>query len=233
MSRVLAIGDIHLPPVHPRYRQFCLDLYKEHRCNKVVFIGDVVDHHAVSFHAHHPECPGPDDEFKLAMDGIQGWYKAFPKATVLIGNHDARVIRLAEDNNIPKRYIRNYADTWNTPGWDWVLETDIDGVRYLHGTGRSGENPAFNLCKHLGCSVVMGHVHHAGGIKWRVSPKARVFGMDTGCGIDHEAAAFAYGRTSIRKPVLGAGVILEGDGYYHIMKMAPGEKYGKKPKGKK
>lgn len=136
MARVLVIGDIHCPAHHPGYLQFCKDLYREWRCNTVVFIGDVVDLQAISFHAHNPNCPGPADEYILAKRQIQQWYRAFPKAKVCIGNHDERVIRLAESVNIPSRFLRDYADIWCTPGWNWKYEHIVDGVYYFHGTGR-------------------------------------------------------------------------------------------------
>ena len=42
-SRVLVIGDIHLPFERKDYLQFCKDTYKEYQCNRVVFIGDIID----------------------------------------------------------------------------------------------------------------------------------------------------------------------------------------------
>ena len=86
--RVLAVGDIHEPVSRKGYIHFCKDLYKEWDCDTVVFIGDVIDWSAVSFHAANPEAPGPHDEYKLALAGVQRWYREFPKATVCIGNHD-------------------------------------------------------------------------------------------------------------------------------------------------
>ena len=47
--RVLAVGDMHLPFVHPMYLDFCKDLQTLWSCDKVVLIGDVVDAHALSF----------------------------------------------------------------------------------------------------------------------------------------------------------------------------------------
>ncbi len=228
MSRVLVIGDIHEPCAHPRYLKFCRDIYTEWSCDTVVFIGDIVDHHAVSFHAAHPECPGPSDEYELARKAVQKWYRAFPAATVLIGNHDARIIRLAESVNIPAKYLRDFPEVWGTPNWAWVYEYILDGVYYVHGTGRSGLHPAYNLCKDMSMSVVMGHIHHCAGYKWRMSPVARLFGMDVGCGIDRDAWAFAYGKHMVKKPALGVGIILDGTPYHEIMPLATGEKYSKK-----
>lgn len=223
--KTLVIGDIHAPVTHPGYLRFCRDLYHQHDCNQVVFIGDVVDWHAISFHTHHPEAPGPDDEYQLAAMCVQQWYKAFPKARVCIGNHDARVIRLAETVNIPKRFIRDYKDTWQTPGWTWADDFILDDVYYFHGTGSGGLHPAYNTMGKMLMSVVQGHIHSAGGIKWKANPQKRVFGMDTGCGIDDRAYAFAYGQMLKVRSILSAGVVIDGVPQHVIMPIGRGEKY--------
>lgn len=225
MARVLYIGDVHEPVSHPGYLPFCRDLRDKHRCDQVVFIGDVVDWHAVSFHAHHPDAPGPKDEYELAKAGVEKWYKAFRRASVCIGNHDERLIRLAETVNIPSKFIRDYSDIWNTPQWKWDTEFIIDDVYAYHGIGSGGMHPAFNSSGKMLMSVVQGHIHTAAGIKWRCNPTRRIFGMDTGCGIDDKALAFAYGKHNKTRSVLGAGVVLDGIPYHEVCPIGPGEKY--------
>lgn len=225
MSRVLVIGDIHAPCTHPGYFDFVTDVKRRFRCNKIVFIGDVVDWHGISFHAKHPDAPGPNDEYELAKECVAKWYRRFPRATVTIGNHDERITRLAEASGVPSKFIRDYADVWNTPQWDWVFDAVIDGVYYYHGTGRSGINPAANTAKDMGMSVVMGHCHSVGGIHWSVTPNARRFGLDTGCGIDDRLYAFSYGKHMKKKSVLSCGVVIDGIGQHVVMPCAPGEKY--------
>jgi predicted phosphodiesterase len=225
MSNVLVIGDIHAPAEHPAYLQFCKDIYRKHKCDTVVFIGDVVDWHAISFHAANPECPGPVDEYELALEHIQRWYKAFPKAYVCIGNHDERILRLAESVSIPSKFIRDFNETWKTPKWVWAYEHCIDDVCYFHGTGANGLHPAYNMVKQRLISVVMGHCHSAGGIKWLVNPYRRVFGMDVGTGIDVRAYQFAYGKHTVRKPMVSCGVVLDGMPYHEPMPCSDGEPY--------
>jgi len=227
MARVLVIGDQHEPVCHPGYLDFCRDLYKQWKCNQVVFIGDLADWHAVSFHAKHPDCPGPTDEYEVALQGIKKWRKLFPKAKVCIGNHDERLIRLAESVGIPAQFLRSYAEIWETPKWDWQYEHIIDDVYYFHGVNNGGVHPAFNAAKKMLMSVVMGHNHTAAGIKWLANPQTRIFAMDTGCGIDVKAYQFAYGRHARQKPVLSAGVILDGVPYHEIMPVMPHEAYSK------
>lgn len=181
MSKVLVISDLHCPCDRDGYLDFCKATYKKYKCNSVVFIGDVVDWHAVSFHAKNPDSPGPKNEYLLTLDAIKRWYAAFPKAKVCIGNHDNRLLRLAATVNIPACLIRDYKDVWKTPGWDWADSHEIDGVYYFHGIGYGGIHPAYNAARTMCMSVCMGHVHSAGGISWFVNPKQRWFGMDVGC----------------------------------------------------
>ena len=219
MSRVLSVGDPHEPVCHPAYLPWCKWLRNKHKCNKIVIIGDIVDHHGISFHVANPMCPGPDDEYLLTKQKIRRWCRAFPSAYVTIGNHDARVLRLAESVNISARYLKNYKQCWSTPKWKWVDDVIIDDVYYMH--------PAFNAMKDELMSVVMGHCHSASGVKWRTQKKKRTFGMDTGCGIDVDAWQFAYGKHMRTRPVLSAGVVIDGIPQHFIMPCGPGERWHK------
>lgn len=223
--RVLVIGDVHEPVAHPAYLAFCRHLRDKWKTEHTVFIGDILDFHGVSFHAKNPDCPGPKDEAEQAMIGVQRWYKAFPDAEVMIGNHDERVVRLAASVGIPSKFIRNYDEVWETPGWDWKYDTEHDAVHYFHGTGCSGQRPAFLRAQQSGMSTVMGHTHSVGGVQWMAGPKRRLFGMDTGCGVDIEAAAMAYGKHFARKPILSAGVVIDGIPYHEIMAAGRGEPF--------
>ena len=227
MSRILVIGDLHTPVDHPGYLPFLQDLRRKYKTNKTIFIGDVVDWHAISFHAKEPNCPGPVDEFNLAKARIRKYYNSFPDAIVCIGNHDARPSRLAKTCGIPENMLRTYNDLWGTKKWKWVYDIIIDDIYFLHGTGRSGIYPAYNVAKDMQMSVAMGHVHSASGVKTIASPIKRTFAMDVGCGIDVDAFQFVYGRNYTRRPVLSAGVILDGQPISIAMPCGVGEKYHK------
>lgn len=225
MARVLVVGDIHEPVSHPGYLSFCRDLHDAWDCDSVVLIGDVVDWGAISFHTKHPEIPGPLDEFELARAQIRKWYRAFPQARVCLGNHDYRPIRVAAANGIPAGLLRDFKGLWQTPGWSWKDDHIVDHVYYFHGTGVGGIHPAYNSMQKMLMSTVQGHIHQAAGVKWCANPHQRIFGMDTGCGIDDKAAAFAYGQALRRRSMLSAGVVLDGVPYHEIMPCGRGEKY--------
>lgn len=226
MSRILVISDLHEPSSRKGALHFCKDTADKYDVDKIIFIGDVTDWHSISFHAHHPEMPGPKDEFDLAFVCIKKWKKAFPKATVILGNHDRRVIRLAESVNIPAKFIRDYKDIWETPKWNWVDDLICDDVYYVHGDGPAGSlYPAYNLVRKFGMSCVLGHFHSAGGIKWLVNPLRRMFGMDVGSLIDDKQMTFAYNIRVPLRSVLSVGVVIDGTPYHVVMPVGKGEKY--------
>jgi len=226
MARVLVIGDVHEPASHPAYLAFCKDLRKEWKCDRVVFIGDILDWHAISFHAAEPAAPGALQEYEQAKAAVHRWYKAFPVAQVCIGNHDERITRLAASVNIPARFIKDYADLWETPGWEWAHDFKIENVHYVHGTGLGGQNPALTAAKASMMSTVCGHVHSVAGVRFTAGPDRRIFGLDVGCGVDTTHPAMHYGKHMVRKPLLGAGIVIDGKQPHWIaMEMARGSKY--------
>ena len=225
-SRILVIGDTHIPVMRKGYLQFCKDLYEEWGCNTVVHIGDVCDFHSISFHPKNPDCPSPKYEYEEALGEVQKLYKAFPKMLVCIGNHDERVQRLAASVGIPDLFIKSYNDVWQTPGWKWAYNHVIDGIFFAHGHGAGGGvYPASNMVRSMLMSVCIGHFHSAAGVKWYVNPNQRIFALDTGCGIDDKAKQFAYAQHNPKRSVLGAGVIIDGVPYHEIMRCGKGEPY--------
>ena len=225
MSRVLAIGDLHLPWCRRGYLQFCRDLYYQWNCNEVILMGDVVDLHSISFHEKEPDCPSALDEYKRALKAVNKWYKAFPKAKVCIGNHDERVIRRAKSVDIPSVFLKDYSEIWQTPGWKWDFDFIIDDVYYYHGTGQGGLYPAANAVRKTLMSCVLGHNHTASGVKYYVNPMRRIFACDTGCGIDDKQMAFAYGRHNKQRSVISAAVIIDGIPYVEPMPCGKNEAY--------
>ena len=94
-DKILVIGDLHEPFCLDGYLAHCKAVYAKHNCNKVIFIGDVIDNHYSSFHEPDPDGLGGGDELDLAIRRLSKWYKAFPVADVCIGNHDRIVTRKA------------------------------------------------------------------------------------------------------------------------------------------
>ena len=203
-KNVLVIGDLHLPFTLDGYLEHCIEVYKKYNCDTVVFIGDILDLHFTSYHETSTEGYGATQEHDLSVEMLRKWYKAFPKAYVTIGNHDALIYRKAMSAGISKRWIQNYSQVLGTPGWEWVTDVVIDDVLYTHGTTNAYTKAKQNLM-----STVQGHLHSQAGIQFYVGAKSRIFGFQIGCGVDMKSYAMEYGR-NFPKPVISCGVVIEG-----------------------
>lgn len=202
---VLVIGDLHEPFCLEIYLKHCIATYKKYKCNEVIFIGDIIDNHASSYHETDPDGHSAGMELKLAIQNIKKWYKAFPEATVIIGNHDRLIMRKAQTSGLSKLWIKGYSEVLGTPGWNFVGSIEIDDVLYIHGEGGTARMRARRDLQ----SVVQGHLHSQAYIEWIVGTKFKIFGMQVGCGIDNKAYAMAYGK-EFAKPAIACGVILKG-----------------------
>jgi metallophosphoesterase superfamily enzyme len=204
-KRVLIIGDLHEPFCLDEYLEHCVNTYNNYNCNKVVFIGDVIDNHYSSYHESDPDGYGAGEELERAIDRLQRWFKAFPKADVTIGNHDRLIRRKAFSGGIPKAWIKEYSEVLNTPTWNFTDRVVIDNVQYIHG--ESGK--AIKKSKDDMMSTVQGHRHTELGVEYAVGVNFKVFGLSVGCGINHETYAMAYGK-NFKKPAIGCGVVFGG-----------------------
>lgn len=211
-KNVLVIGDLHEPFCLDNYLQHCIETYYKYKCNEVVFIGDIIDNHASSYHETDPDGHSAGQELKMAIQRIKEWYKAFPKATVIIGNHDRLIMRKAYSSGLSKLWIKDYAEVLGTPGWNFTESIEIDDVLYIHGEGGTARARVRRDLQ----SIVQGHLHSQAYIDWCVGAKFKLFGMQVGCGIDHKSYAMAYGKEG-PKPAIACGVVLQGEVPINIM----------------
>ena len=181
--RILIIGDLHAPFTLKGYLEFCKETYAIYNCNQVLFIGDILDNHAFSYHEPDPDGMSAGTELDRAIEDVQEWYKAFPNADVCI----------------------SYNDVLGTPNWNWVETVIYDNVLYEHGEGGQAQAKAKNNMM----SSVCGHTHTEAYVKWFVGKRFRVFGMQVGCGVDSKTYAAAYAR-NFKKQAISCGVVLGG-----------------------
>jgi len=203
-NNVLVIGDLHSPFTLEGYLEHCKEVQEKYSCNEVVFIGDIIDNHAGSYHPSDPDGYSAGEELDRAIDMLKPWYEAFPKAKVLLGNHDRVPARKAFDAGISNRWLMSYSDVLGTPGWDFVDSYVKDDVLYVHGDGAG--HASSRMKKDLTC-VVQGHFHSKGYVEYLVGRHFKIFGMQVGCGVDDKSYAMAYGKNSPRS-VLACGVVL-------------------------
>ena len=211
-NRVLVIGDQHEPFTLDGYLEFCKATYHKYNCNKVVMIGDVTDNHFASYHESSADGLGGGQELDLAIKKIAKWYKVFPKADVLLGNHDMIIMRKAQTSSVPSKWIKSYQEVLEVPGWNFTDEFILDDVMYIHGIG----SKAHIRAQKNFMSTVQGHHHTEAYTHWYVGKRDKFFGMQVGCGIDSSSYAMAYGKW-FPKPAIGCGVVIGGHTAFNVL----------------
>jgi hypothetical protein len=77
-------------------------------------------------------------------------------------------------------------------------------VYFCHGKSST----PFKVALAMGCSSVQGHFHGEMRIMWkRFADTRMIFDCISGCLIDPDSDAFAYGKNHLPKPILGATII--------------------------
>jgi len=200
---VLVVGDLHEPFCLDAYVDFCLQQYHKYLCTDVIFIGDIIDNHFSSYHETSADGMGGAAELDLAIKRISRWYKAFPFAKVIIGNHDRIIMRKAQTSAVPSKWIKSYKEVLEVPNWEFMERYEQDNVQYVHGEGGT----ARTKCRADMMNTVQGHLHTQAYCEHYVGKRFRVFGMQVGCGIDHDSYAMAYAKYG-KKPAIGCAVVL-------------------------
>lgn len=200
---ILVIGDLHEPFCLDGYLEFCVEQYKTYNCNQVIFIGDILDNHAFSYHEPDPDGMSAGMELQESIKKISKWYDAFPYADVCIGNHDRLAARKSFTGGIPKAWLKTYNEVLGTPNWNWVESIVYDNVLYEHGEGGQAKTKAKNNLM----SSVCGHTHTEAYSLWYVGKRYRIFATQVGCGVDSKTYAAAYAK-NFKKQAIGCAVVL-------------------------
>lgn len=211
-SRILFISDMHIPYHHKNTIAFLTALKKKYKPTRVICLGDEVDKHALSFHAHDPDLMSAGDELTAARPVIAQIHKLFPEMDLISSNHGSLVYRKAKEHGIPRSYIRSYNDVLGVgPGWVWHDELIIDlpdGQKvYIHH-GKSAE--AIKTSQAMSMSHVCGHYHNSFAIKYWANPTGLFFAVNGGCLIDDKSLAFAYNNANLHRPIIGTPLIIDG-----------------------
>ncbi len=215
------IADTHIPFERIDYLNFCVSIFDRCKCKIIVHIGDLVDFHAISFHEHNPNGRSPLDEMEEADKHLKRWFDAFPEVYLCRGNHDRLPERKALYCGLPDRIIKSFREIWKFPlGWQDAFSWEFYGVRFIHGTGFSGQYAHIRAAEQNRQSTVIGHTHSTLATNYLVSEKDRIFAVNCGCGLDRNTYAFEYGRFLPKKPVLGCAVVTDKGRFCQVFPMS-------------
>ena len=219
---ILVIGDLHTPYHHPDTLEFLRHVKQTFNPDCVVQIGDETDGHALSFHDSDPNLDSAGVELLRAQAVLSDLGRLFPNVLVCHSNHGSLVYRRAKYTGIPVQMIRTYREILfpeGMPGWSWAyswkLNTPSGSVMFKHQP--SGD--VLSDASHEGYSLVVGHLHGKASVEWGASSQRLYFGAQTGCLIDKDSLAFAYGKDFKLKPIISVLLIVGGVPFIYPMQL--------------
>jgi len=118
------------------------------------------------------------------------------------------IYRKAKHHGIPLAHLKPLPELYETRMWSWhteiMVKTKLGAVYFCHGKS----SVPFKVALAMGCSSIQGHFHGEFRIMWKkFADKRLIYDCISGCLIDPNSDAFAYGKNHLPKPVLGATII--------------------------
>lgn len=228
-NRVLCISDMHQPYTHPDNNAFLAAIKKKYKPDRIICLGDEIDSHGLSFHNSDADLFSAGHELQQSIEALQPVYEMFPNMELVSSNHGDMVYRKGKHHGIPRKYLRDYGEVLEAPkGWTWHKDLVIplpnrQSVYFHHGLSKNG----LKLALSLGMAVVQGHFHTEFNIQYTASPEKLFWSMQVGCMIDDDALAFEYNKTTMGRPILGHGIIIDGHPKLLPMVLLPGGRWNR------
>ena len=210
---ILFIPDLHAPYQHQDTLQFLMAVKQAFTPDLSVCAGDELDYHALSFHDSDPNLDSAGAELEKGKVFLQSLHDVFPQLLLCHSNHGSMVFRRAKAHGIPVQMIKKYRDVifpkHGAPEWSWAygwrIDTPLGPVLFKHQATNVLTEAAHNAC-----NLVVGHNHGNFEISYSASSAHLYYGVVGGCLIDKDSLAFAYGKHTVRKPIIGCTMILRG-----------------------
>lgn len=213
-ERIMVIPDIHAPYHHEDTIRFLKAVKEKLDPDLVVNLGDELDGHALSFHESDPNLDSAGVEFEKSRELMQELHSFIPNMLICHSNHGSLVYRRAKAHGIPVQMIKTYREmlfpNGEGQGWSWRygwrVSTPLGEVTFKH---QASGDPLLDSA-HTGTSLVTGHQHGNFDIQYAASSDRLYWAMRSGCLIDKDSLAFAYGRHTRNKPIIGCSAIIDG-----------------------
>ena len=90
---ILVISDQHIPYHHPDMMDFLKAIKKVYKPDRIVNIGDELDHHAISFHDSNPDLASAGDELRKSLSIIKEMEQVF-SFILMVENYTLMVLEL-------------------------------------------------------------------------------------------------------------------------------------------
>lgn len=204
-------GDIHSYVYHRDTVAFCKAVKEQYRPNWIVLTGDEVNWESIAYHEHNPDLPGALEELDKSIDGLQPFYKMFPKADILWSNHGDLPYRKGRTAGLPSRILRSRNEILMAPkGWRWykelVVKTRVNSIYFTHGKTKT----IGRLSKSMAMCAVQGHYHSRFYISYWASPVGLYWDANAGSFLDQKHLAAEYASNDVEKGIMGCIVVESG-----------------------
>lgn len=210
-SRIFAFSCLHMPYEAAGAWDFLKRIKRDVKPTVVVNLGDSSDLHQFSQWPKHPECLNATQEIKHAKEGVRRLAEIFPRLKVCWSNHDTRITRYAVSKGIPREATKTWQEVFNPPqGWEFAWEWEIGPALAIHGDRYGGKDGIRKAVADNFCSTIQGHIHTEAGVFHQSIKGGDVWGLQVGCLIDPKYAAFEYEQKNRNRPILGAGLVIDG-----------------------
>lgn len=211
---IVVMPDLHAPYHHKHALAFMTLVRDKFQPDLVINLGDEADKHAMSFHDSDPDLKSAGDELAATIPVMAELSKIFPKMLLCDSNHGSMAYRKAKAHGFPVAYIRTYKEVMfpegGGKGWQWAenwrVRTPMGDVLFKH----QPSGPILVDASHNQCNLVVGHHHGKFSVEYGASSARLYWGAFFGCLIDKDSLAYAYGKHTMYKPILGCGVIING-----------------------
>ena len=211
MDKIIGvIPNLHIPGNCDDALEFIQDTFRDHRVTEVVSIGDILDHHYISFHENELDAMNPLEEWKAAKKELKRWVKAFPTVKICKGNHDVRPTRAAKIIGMPGDvFMKSLNKIYELPNtWRWKTRWDIRHVIFEHGLGSNGMYGCKRTAIALGSSYVQGHTHAHGAVFDLPQFRQHLCAMNVGALIDRKKYQARYAKNIYKTEMsLGCGIV--------------------------
>lgn len=213
MTKILVIGDLHLPYHNKRALRRIYEAIKKEKPTHIIQIGDLYDQYSFSRFTKKNITTSTRELSRARKNGLHFWNTCRSldrnaKCYQLLGNHDARLIkRIAE--KVPEAYelVKEKLDELYTfkgvrTIYDDRTELKICGITFMHGyRSKLGDHMRYNRV-----STVCGH-SHVGGVIYEQSNGRIIWELNAGYLADEKSEPLKYSPQSTRKWTLGYGLI--------------------------
>jgi hypothetical protein len=211
-SRILVIGDIHIPYHHRDAFDFLSAIQDKLSPDKVISIGDELDYHAVSFHNSDPDLMSPGDELRTSIKHIKFLEAIFPRMDIVESNHGSLVYRKQKAVGLPSSVFKSYNQIYGVSAkWKWHMDMTIkmsNGASLYLCHGKTSN--VLQLSQGMGMSSIQGHHHQLFSIQYWANSLGIYFAAQTGCLVDDDSLAMSYNNTNLKRPILGSLFIENG-----------------------